>query len=89
MLSGSILADIVLAFMIVEGVALWAWHRRSGRGLPAREIIVMLGGGVCLTLALRAALTSQEWIWIALPLLGALIVHIVDLSDRLKRRPTI
>ncbi|MFN7219075.1 MAG: hypothetical protein ACK5UX_00330 [Burkholderiales bacterium] len=85
-LNGSMLADIVLAFMVVEGVALWLWHRYSGRGLATREILVMLGGGLCLTLALRAALTSQTWIWVALPLLGALVVHVVDLRDRLRRR---
>jgi hypothetical protein len=85
-LNGSMLADIVLAFMVVEGFALWIWRRYSGRGLATREILVMLSGGLCLTLALRAALTAQTWIWVALPLIGALVVHVIDLRDRLSRR---
>lgn len=85
MLSGSILADVVLVFMLIEGLALWLWHVKSGRGIPLREIVVMLSGGLCLTLALRAALAAQDWIWIALPLVGALVAHIIDLRARLRR----
>ncbi len=77
--------DLVLALIALEAVLL-TWHRRrSGRGLPAAELLAFLLAGACLLLALRAALVGASWVWIAAPLAGAGAAHLVDLRLRWRR----
>ena len=30
------IVDLILVLVAAEGVALWLWHRRTGRGVPLR-----------------------------------------------------
>ncbi len=72
-------ADIVIAVMLAE--ALWLVMRR---GWPLIDTLTLLLPGALILLALRAALTGQDWRWIALPLLLSLPVHVTDAA---RRRP--
>jgi len=69
--------DLVLVFLVLEVVALSLW-RRGGFG-PA---VVAVLPGACLLLALRAALTGADWIWIGLWLSLSLPAHLADLIRR-------
>lgn len=76
------IVDLILGFMVLEGVALAAWRRRTGHGLAPATILRALLPGLCLLLALRGALVSAWWGWIALCLLLALLAHLADLASR-------
>jgi uncharacterized membrane protein SirB2 len=79
------IVDLVLAFTLIEAAALIVWHRRTGRGLPPASVVVLLLPGICLMLALRAALTDASWPWLALLLLASLAAHLADLVRRWRR----
>ncbi len=68
--------DAVLLFMILEGA--WLISRRW----PARTVVLMLGPGALMLLALRAALIHMPWYWVALPLTVSLPLHLADLRHR-------
>jgi hypothetical protein len=74
--------DLVLAFVVVEGLVLLGAWRLAGRGLPPREVIAALVPGACLMLALRAALYDQSALQIVAWLLAALVSHLIDLALR-------
>ncbi len=61
---------------------LGAWHRWSGGGVPLSAVGANLCSGAALLLAVRAALVGAWWGWVALPLLAALLAHLVDLGGR-------
>lgn len=75
-------ADLVLVVLLLEAVLLWAWHRRTGRGLAPRAILALTLPGVALVLALRLALTGAWWGWIGLVLGLAFLAHMFDLAQR-------
>lgn len=75
-------ADLILLVLLLEGVALWLFHRRTGRGLPLGAVLPFLLAGAAFALSLRAALTGAGWPMVALPLLGALGAHLWDLAAR-------
>jgi hypothetical protein len=76
------IVDLVLAMVALETIALLALHRMTGRGPAPAAVIVTALSGVFLMLALRAALTGQDWTAVSLPLLGAFAAHLVDLRMR-------
>jgi hypothetical protein len=76
------IVDLVLALMVLEGIVLVAYHRTTGRGLAPVGLLANLLAGVCLLLALRAALIGASWRWIALALAAALLAHLADLWRR-------
>ena len=76
------IVDLVLIFVVLEAVALLALRRRRKRGLGVTAILALVAPGVCLFLALRAALTAAPWPVIAGWLLAALITHGLDLWGR-------
>jgi hypothetical protein len=71
--------DIALAVLLVELVLLGILRRRA-----AWPLIVGLAPGLCLMIALRAALTSAPWSVVALWVALSLPLHLVDLRCRLK-----
>jgi len=74
--------DLVLVLVAVE-FAVLAWRRRSPRpGAAAIDTALALAPGVCLLLALRAALTGAPWTHVAAWLAAALPVHVADLIRR-------
>jgi len=68
--------DIVLAVLALEAVLLIAWRR------PALAVLLALAPGVMMMLALRAALLSAPWYWVAIPLTVSLPLHLADLRHR-------
>lgn len=74
--------DLVLAFMAVEAACLVAYRRRTGRGPRPADLVSNLLSGLCLLLALRAALVGAWWGWIGLALTAALVAHLADLRRR-------
>jgi len=71
--------------LLLEGLGLWYFHRRTGRGLPLETVLPFLLAGAAFALSLRAALTGAGWPLVALPLLGALGAHLWDLAARWRR----
>lgn len=73
--------DLILIVITLE--AIWLLRRREAR--TTRRIIdvaLALAPGVCLLLALRAALVGADWPWIALALAASFPVHLLDLQRR-------
>jgi len=75
-------ANLILAVMLIECLALSMLAKKSKRGMRPSRIIVSLAAGAALVLALRAALTGAGWHWMALALTAAFIVHLLDLYWR-------
>lgn len=72
--ASGIAADVVLVVIALE--ALWL---RLGRRWQIVAIMCRLMPGLLMMLALRAALTGQGWVWIALPLTLSFPFHLADL----------
>jgi len=77
--------DAILLLMVAEAAVLGLYNRRTGRGLPARQVVTVLMAGGLLMLALRAALTGAAWSSVALFLGLGLIAHLADLAGRWRR----
>ncbi len=71
------LIDGILAFTVIEGCVVVRWRRRS-----AMDVAAMLLPGMCLLLAVRAALAGAAWPWVPAALAVALIAHLADLRLR-------
>ncbi len=80
--SGAIIVDLILCVMAAEAVLLVLLRLRSGRGLPVREIVTTLAAGLCLLLALRAALQGAGEVAVTLWLAAAGIAHLLDIVVR-------
>jgi hypothetical protein len=79
------IVDLVLGLTVCEALLVLGWHGRTGRGVPPADFLPNLLSGICLMLALRAALVGAAWIWIALGLVAALAAHLIDLHRRWQR----
>ena len=79
---GALMVDLVIAFTLVEGIALLVYRRATGRGVGAAALLPNLAAGLFLLLALSAALHAQPWPWIAAALSGAGLAHALDLRAR-------
>ncbi|MGK7866209.1 hypothetical protein [Falsiroseomonas sp. E2-1-a20] len=79
-------ADLVLLVLLAEALALFLWHRRTGRGLAPLAVAGLVLPGVAFALALRAALTGAGWGWVAAALVAAFLTHAFDLAVRLRPR---
>ena len=77
--------DLILVLVAVEGLALAAYHRRTGRGIAALDLLGNLLAGVFLLLALRGALVGAGWEWIGCALAAALLAHLGDLRRRWRK----
>lgn len=77
-------ADVILACLVIEAVALVAWHRTTGRGPAPLAVLALLLPGAFLVVALRLALTGGDAVLVAAALVGALVAHVWDLSGRLR-----
>ncbi len=79
------IVDLMLAFIVLEIVALVLIRRFTGRGIATLPLLTNIGAGTSLMLALRADLTGAGWTWIAFFLVAALIFHVSDLAQRWQR----
>ena len=82
--SGTI-AWVALALLAAEFVALSLYFRTTGRGVSPRNALPMLLAGAGLWVALGAALTGADWIWIVTGATVALVAHAFDLAVRWRR----
>ena len=74
--------DLILGLMTIEALLLLAYHRRAARGIAPADLAVNLLSGICLLLAVRAALVGADWSWVALALSASLFGHLADLRRR-------
>lgn len=75
-------ADLILVLTALEGLALAAYHRGTGRGVAPGDLLGNLLAGAFLLLAMRCALVGAWWGWAALCLLLSLLAHLADLRRR-------
>lgn len=73
--------DVVLAVIAIEAVWLVAVTRWR-----VREAVLCLAPGALMLLALRAALTGQDWRMIALYLLLSFPLNLADLAQRSRQQ---
>ncbi len=76
------IADLILVLVALEAAALLLFHRWTGKGVPARQLLPNLAAGATLILALRSALLDEPWSTTAVWLLLALLAHGADLLAR-------
>ena len=84
---GPLVVDIAIAFITLESLLLWAFHKFTGRGLALADCVLTILSGACLMLALRCALTPDGWPGMALFLIAAGIAHGADLRARWRNQP--
>lgn len=73
--------DLVLAVMALE--VAWLLRRRAARTRAGvMDVVLAFAPGICLLLALRAALVGADWPWVALALTASFPVHLLDLRRR-------
>jgi hypothetical protein len=72
----------IVAGMVLEGLALCLWYRRTGRGISPGALLPNLASGALLLLAMQLALDGAWWVWVSACLLGALVGHLIDLGQR-------
>ncbi|MBZ8132231.1 hypothetical protein [Afifella sp. IM 167] len=80
--SSGLVVDAIAALMLVEGIALFLWRRRTGRGIAPLDLLANLAAGLFLLLALRAALTGAGWPAVALFLALGGLAHVADMMRR-------
>ena len=80
------IVDLILGLMLLEAVAIGAYHAGTGRGIGPVDLAINLLAGVALLSALRAALTGAGWRTIAAIVAVAGVLHVADLARRWKRR---
>ena len=76
------IADILLAIIVIEAVAISAYWRVTERGIAPSDLLPNLVAGAMLVLALRFALGGAEGTWIAGALAAAGAASVVDLQRR-------
>jgi hypothetical protein len=79
--SGRII-DLILGLMLLEALALLAWRRTRGSGVPVTGVLTNLAAGACLLLALRAALRGEGWQIVGVWLGVGLAAHVADILGR-------
>ncbi len=79
------IVDLMLLFIAVEIVLLVAWRRWRGGGIPLLPLLVNIGAGGSLMMALRATLVGSGWPITAAWLVAAMLFHLGDLALRWQR----
>jgi hypothetical protein len=70
--------DLILGMIVVEGFLLYF---SLDRARMLKAMLTLLSGAMLL-LAVRAALTDADWIWVAIFITAALPPHLLDLWFR-------
>ncbi len=81
-LRAPLLYDAILVILVVEGVVLSRWTRRTGRGLPLPQLASFLGAGAGFTLACRSLAAGWPAWTLAPALSAAFICHLLHLRAR-------
>lgn len=74
--------DLVLIVILAEFIFLTIRRKRFRTRISAIDRVLALAPGVCLLLALRAALTGAGWPWVAVFLAVSFPFHLADLVRR-------
>lgn len=82
LISSGFAIELIVALMVLEGLALAWWHGRTGQGPAPIDFAATLVSGLCLMMALRAGLVGDGPTWIGGWLVAALIAHLTDLLRR-------
>lgn len=78
------LLDAILLLLLLEGMGLALWHRRTGRGPAPWRLVPNLLAGAFLILALRTALAEAPAASLLLWLAAAFLAHLLDLRVRFR-----
>ena len=78
--------DLILLLVVLEIIFIALYQHKTQRGIRLNDLISHLLAGIFLMLALRCALVSAGWEWIALCLVCALLAHLADLYQRWPRQ---
>jgi hypothetical protein len=81
------LVDLAIGLSLLEAGLLALYRKRTGRGVGLDDYALNLASGLCLMLALRAAVAGAGWAVIALFLAAAGAAHWTDLWCRWRRGP--
>ncbi len=79
--SGAII-DLILLLMALEVVALLTFRYITGAGVAPWVLLPFMAAGICLMLAVKFALTGQEWVHVAIALCAAGVFHLADIAFR-------
>ena len=74
--------DLILMVIVAEFAFLSTRRKRFGHRPSMIDRVLAFAPGVCLLLALRAALIGAGWPWIAIALSTSFPFHIADLVRR-------
>ena len=74
--------DLILLVIVGEFMFLSSRRRRFDHRSTAIDRALAFAPGVCLLLALRAALTGAGWGWVAIALAASFPFHLADLARR-------
>ncbi len=76
------LVALIVAAMGLEALVLLAWYRRTGRGLPPRNLLPNLAAGGSLMGALLVLLSGAPLVLLLGLLAAAGVAHVLDLQRR-------
>lgn len=76
------IVDLMLLVIAVEVMALTAYRLSTGRGLTVPALLLNVGAGGSLMVALRFVLTDAGTLAVAGALVAALVFHVGDLRWR-------
>lgn len=79
------IVDVMVAVVVVEVTVLLVYWYRTGRGVSPRSLLLNVGAGGSLMLALGAVLKNWGNTALAVCLLSALGFHVADLIQRWSR----
>jgi len=82
LISSGRIVDIMILFVVIEVALVELSRRTRGRGLGTVPLLVNIGAGGSLMLALRASLVDSGWQWVAVFLVASLVFHVADLRVR-------
>jgi len=74
--------DLILLVIVAEFAVLSLRRRRGGLRSSMVDRVLAFAPGVCLLLALRAALTGAGGLWVAAALSASFPFHVADLVRR-------
>lgn len=79
---GLLILKAILVLIAVELLAVWIWFGRTRRTTMRVGAMASLTAGAALMIALYAAMTGTEFIWIALCLTVSGCAHLIDFRAR-------
>lgn len=79
------IAEAIAVLVVVEFVVLVAARRWLGRGPSPVALAATLAAGLCLLMALRAAMVGAGAAAVGLWLAAALVAHVADMALRFRR----